>query len=80
MPRLRTLSSKEVVKILEGFGFAVMTQKGSHIKLVRSTIEGRQVLTIPENKELPVGTLKAIYNQTNRFVSHEEMHKYFYHE
>jgi len=33
MPKLRRLSGDEVIRILERFGFAVYTQKGSHVKL-----------------------------------------------
>ena len=80
MPKLRILSSTEVVKILENEGFTVASQRGSHIKLIRITTAGRQILTIPENKQLPTGTLKAIYNQITRFISQEELHRYFYHE
>jgi len=80
MPRLRVLSSKEVIKVLESHGFEIATQRGSHIKLVRTMVSGRQVVTIPENKELPVGTLKAIYNQASRFVSQTELQKDFYRE
>jgi hypothetical protein len=35
MPRLRRLSGSEVIRILEDFGFAVLTQRGSHVKLRR---------------------------------------------
>jgi predicted RNA binding protein YcfA (HicA-like mRNA interferase family) len=78
MPRLRILSSKEVIKALNTYGFEVVNQRGSHVKLVRKAPTGRQVITIPENKELPVGTLKAIYNQISRFVSQDELHKDFF--
>ena len=47
MPKLRTLSGEEVIKTLEELGFAVVNQKGSHVKLQR-VVEGmRQTLTIP---------------------------------
>ena len=80
MPKLRTLSSTEVIKALEIFGFVITSQKGSHIKLSRQTLLQKQVLTIPNNKELPKGTLKAIFNQSSRFVSQEELQEFFYSE
>ncbi len=80
MPKLKTLASPEVISILHTFGFEVVSQKGSHIKLVRSTSFQRQVLIIPNHKELKKGTIKAIYNQASRFVSQEELQKEFYTE
>jgi len=35
MPKLKRLSGKELIKILEGFGFKVISQKGSHVRLQR---------------------------------------------
>ena len=36
MPRLRRLSGAELVRIFRGFGFAVHSQRGSHMKLRRT--------------------------------------------
>lgn len=35
MPKLKTLSGEEVIKIFLSFGFNMAAQKGSHIKLAR---------------------------------------------
>lgn len=78
MPKLRVLSSTEIIKALETFGFEVAGQKGSHVKLARHTVLQKQVLTIPNNKNLPKGTLKAIYNQASKFVPQEQLHTFFY--
>ena len=80
MPKLRLLSSADVIKALETFGFEIISQKGSHIKLARYTVLQKQVLTIPNNKSLRKGTLKAIFNQASRFVSQEELQTFFYTE
>jgi predicted RNA binding protein YcfA (HicA-like mRNA interferase family) len=54
----KTYSGKLVVKILcRYFGFIIVSQKGSHIKL-RKTQHGKVVITIvPLHKELARGTL-----------------------
>lgn len=78
MPKLKVLGSYEIIKALESLGFIVAGQKGSHVKLVRQTPLQKQVLTIPHNKSLPKGTLKAIFNQASRFVPQEELQKHFY--
>jgi predicted RNA binding protein YcfA (HicA-like mRNA interferase family) len=78
MPKLKSLDSSEIIKILESFGFTISSQKGSHIKLVKQTSFKKQVLTIPNHKNLKKGTIKAILNQASRFISSEELEEYFY--
>jgi predicted RNA binding protein YcfA (HicA-like mRNA interferase family) len=78
MPKLKTLDSTEIIKILESFGFEIHSQRGSHIKLVRQTNFQRQVLTVPNHKSIDKGTIKAILNQASKFVSSEDLAKYFY--
>lgn len=80
MPKLKILSAKKVISIFESLSFVVSKQKGSHIKLCRETSLGKQILTIPNHKELDKGTLKAIYNQALRFVSESELKEHFYTE
>lgn len=62
MPKLKTLSGKEVVDIFVVLGFGVVHQRGSHVKLKRTpspdTIE---TLTVPLRNELDKGTVKAIH-------------------
>jgi len=79
MPKLRTLSGPDVVRILSEFEFLVAAQRGSHIKLRRTLPDGtRQTLTIPNHRELDTGTLKAIYRQALRYVTDEELRPCFY--
>ena len=79
MPRLKTLSGGEVLKIFSSFGFEVASQRGSHVKLRRVLPTGsRQTLTIPNHAELDSGTLQAIYRQALRYVSESELNTHFY--
>lgn len=57
----KLLSSREVVKILcRDFGFQVIHQRGSHIKL-QKRIFGEVITTIvPNHKEIARGTLGGI--------------------
>lgn len=80
MPKLRNLGSEEIIKALTHFGFIVAGQRGSHIKVSRLTAIQKQVLTIPNARELPKGTIKAIFNQASRFVSQDQLNVYFYTE
>jgi predicted RNA binding protein YcfA (HicA-like mRNA interferase family) len=80
MSKLKKLSGKEIIKILEIFGFEVAGQKGSHIKLKKQSTETeiKQVMTIPNHKEIDKGTLKAIYNQATRYIAEEKLKGHFF--
>ena len=81
MPKLPVVSGSELVKAFKKMGFTVVSQKGSHIKLVRNAPDGsRQVLTVPNHPELDKGTIQAIYRQTLRYISEGELKKHFYAE
>lgn len=80
MPKLKVLSGPELVRIFSHFGFSVLGQKGSHLKVGRVQEGSRQVLTIPNHKELDRGTLKAIYNQALRYIPDHELRGFFYSE
>ena len=80
MPRLKVLSGEDVIKILESFNFAVISQKGSHVKLRRIINKIYQTLTIPNHKELDKGTLRAIFNQASKYISEAELMPHFYNE
>lgn len=79
MPKLRRLSGVEVIHILEGLGFVVHAQVGSHVKLRRISPSGEtQTLTVPRHRELDTGTLRAIVRQAGRYISDDELRSYFY--
>ena len=78
MPKLRRLSGRQVVQILEQFGFGVVSQRGSHMKLKRRAAIGFQTLTVPAHRQLDPGTLRAIIRQASRFVPEAELRPHFY--
>lgn len=79
MPRFRRLSGSDVVKILEGFGFTVISQRGSHVKVRRSFPDGtRQTLHVPNHRELDTGTARAILRQATEFIPERELARHFY--
>lgn len=56
----KTWSGKEVVRILvRKFGFVVVSQKGSHVKLKKRTSEGMRTTVVPLHSELAIGTLRS---------------------
>jgi len=79
MPELKSLSGDEVIVIFSQFGFEVISQRGSHVKLRRVLEDGaKQTLTIPRHKELDKGTLRAIFRQTLRYIPEEKLKPHFY--
>lgn len=77
MPKLKVLSGSKLVKIFENFGFVVIGQKGSHIKMSRFS-KDNQTLVIPNHKTISKGTLKEIYNQALKYIPEKNIKKFFY--
>ena len=77
---LKNLSSKEVVSILGMFGFVLHSQKGSHIKLRREGLAGKETLTVPERKQIAKGTLREIFKQASASIPQSELRPHFYND
>jgi predicted RNA binding protein YcfA (HicA-like mRNA interferase family) len=58
MGRLGNISGKEAVKAFQKAGWQPIGQVGSHLVMVKSGV--RVNLSIPQHKELSVGTLRAL--------------------
>jgi len=59
----KPLSAKLVIKILcKEFGFQIISQKGSHIKLEKIEKSKIIITVVPNHKELAHGTLKGVLN------------------
>lgn len=80
MPKLKVLSGTDIIDILHQFGFVVVSQRGSHIKLRREVNGKRQTLTIPLHDSVDRGTIKAIYNQVLQYVLDHDLKPFFYTE
>lgn len=79
MAKLKRLSSRQIIKIFQEFGFSVLSVKGSHAKL-RREVAGcpPQVLTVPLHRELVPGTVQALYRQALRFIPEDKLRPDFY--
>ena len=80
MGRLKQLSSREMLRLLRNFGFAVESMRGSHAKLmrVRSDDEVREVLVVPVHRAPRIGTVRAIYRQASRFIPEADLKPHFF--
>ena len=63
MARLKPLPFREVARKLRAAGFVEIGQHGSHVKFVRSPLEGVRVAIVPHHLEVRMGTLRSILNQ-----------------
>jgi predicted RNA binding protein YcfA (HicA-like mRNA interferase family) len=59
-PKMPVVSGDELVRVLAKFGYEVVRQKGSHVRLRHSSDPARNSITIPLHKEIAFGTLKRI--------------------
>jgi len=57
---LPIVSGIEVIKRLKKVGFVATRQKGSHVRLEKSTRDTTIKITVPLHKELKKGTLNRI--------------------
>jgi predicted RNA binding protein YcfA (HicA-like mRNA interferase family) len=80
MPKLRSLSGDDLLRIFSKFGFEKFSQRGSHVKLRRSAAGGKQILTIVLHTDVDKGTLHAIFRQALRYISEAELASYFFNE
>ncbi len=78
MPKLRALTSGQILRILIEFGFEVIRTRGSHATLRRRSGGVRESLTVPLHRDLPAGTIAAIYRQARKFIPEKELRPRFY--
>ncbi len=60
MTKLPSVSGREIIRALRKAGFVVVRQRGSHVRLKKTTKEGAINLTIPLHPTLKKGTLSRI--------------------
>ena len=72
MSKTPSLTSKDLIKLLEQKGFELKRIKGSHYYYVHS--ESKKITVVPmHNKDLPKGTLLGILKQAG--IDKEELNK-----
>jgi predicted RNA binding protein YcfA (HicA-like mRNA interferase family) len=63
---LRNISGKEAVKAFQKAGWKTLGQVGSHLVMIKPGV--RVNLSIPQHKELSVGTLRALIRNSGLTV------------
>jgi len=59
-PKLPVVSGEELVRALTRFGYSVVRQKGSHVRMRHGSDPRRLPVTVPLHSELASGTLRRI--------------------
>jgi len=62
--RLRTVSGREVCRILNEHGFAEVRRRGSHVVMQQRTEDSTVTVPVPIHDELKTGTLRSIIRQS----------------
>ena len=66
--KLPVISADELVKALGKFGYVVVRQKGSHMRLRHASEAGRKPVTVPRHKTIKRGLLKDILRDARIYV------------
>jgi predicted RNA binding protein YcfA (HicA-like mRNA interferase family) len=70
MTRIRCLTATQVERILERYGFELVSQKGSHRKWRNSSDALQVIVPYHKGRDLPLGTLRNI--MTNAQIPESE--------
>ena len=68
MPKLPIVSYKELIKLLQQYGYEIDHQRGSHIRLRKNFVVGHHSITVPAHKEIAKGTLNDILEKVSHSV------------
>lgn len=64
-PKLPVVSGAQLVRAPSKFGYVVVRQKGSHVRLRHSMDARRLPVTVPLHREVAFGTLRRILRDAN---------------
>ena len=65
MPKLPQISGRELGRVLTRLGFSFKSQKGSHMKFIRTITGRKEIVVIPSHKIIRKGTLLGVLKQLN---------------
>ncbi len=66
MGRLHNISGKEAVAAFQKYGWLIMGQVGSHLVMTKPNV--RANLSIPQHRELSIGTLRVLIRNSGLSV------------
>jgi predicted RNA binding protein YcfA (HicA-like mRNA interferase family) len=63
----RDVHGEELVNLLKRYGYVVVRQRGSHIRMEKHSDEGAHAITVPDHKPIKIGTLQDIAKDVCNF-------------
>ena len=75
MPKLPVVSGDKLIKMLGKMGYEVTRQRGSHVRLRKTTEVGEHNITVPRHAEIAKGTLSDILSKVSLWnnISQEKL-------
>jgi len=73
MSPILQVNGKKLVRALEKRGFFFVSQKGSHIKMVKQEDGAKTIIIVPNHKVLKLGTLRNILKRSG--ITESELRK-----
>jgi predicted RNA binding protein YcfA (HicA-like mRNA interferase family) len=69
MPKIpRDISAKELLGILERYGYKKTRQTGAHIRITNFSMGKAHHITIPDHDPIKIGTLNNILNDVAEYL------------
>jgi len=72
--KMPVVSGKTLIRFLESMGYEVARQRGSHVRLVKSTMAGNHKITIPNHNPVAKGTLSDILSKVSLWCQIDKQH------
>jgi predicted RNA binding protein YcfA (HicA-like mRNA interferase family) len=64
MPKIpRDISGRELIKLLKKYGYKIVRETGSHIRLTSNFKGTEHKITIPDHQPIKIGTLNNILKE-----------------
>ena len=72
----RDVSADSLINQLKKYGYVIVRQKGSHIRLTKMTISGEHNTTIPNHQTIKIGILSDIVRDVCKYnkINEEEFY------
>ncbi|MGD0954677.1 MAG: type II toxin-antitoxin system HicA family toxin [Methanotrichaceae archaeon] len=65
MRKLPVVSGEKLIKVLSRLGYEIVRQRGSHVRLRKSTVAGDHNITVPLHDDLAKGTFNDILSDVS---------------
>ncbi len=77
MPKLPLVSGLQLTRLLRASGYEIIRQKGSHVRLKKTTVSGEHAITVPVHKVMAKGNLADIIGKVTLWnnISKDEFTK-----